>query len=35
MFFLDLTSDPSSKPTQKNFANNVLMNVFTPIVHNK
>jgi len=31
MFFLDLTSDPASTPTQRYFANNVLMNKFTPL----
>jgi hypothetical protein len=35
MFFLDLTSDPSSTPTQRDFANNVLKNEFTPTVQNK
>ncbi len=35
MLFLDLTSDPSSLATERDFANNVLMNEFTPGVQNK
>ena len=35
MFFLYLTADPASTPTQRDFANNVLKNEFTPTVQNK
>jgi hypothetical protein len=37
MFFLDLTSDPTSSTptTRREFANNVLENEFTPTVQNK
>ncbi len=35
IFFLDLTSDPASAPTQREFANNILKNEFTPTVQNK
>jgi hypothetical protein len=33
--FLDLSSDPNSSPTEKDFANNFLKNEFTPGVQNK
>jgi hypothetical protein len=35
MLFLDLTSDPNSSATERDFANNVLRNKFTPGVQNK
>ena len=35
MSFLDLSSDPNSSATEKDFANNVLRNEFTPGVQNK
>ena len=35
MLFLDLTSDPNSSATEKDYANNVLRNEFTPGVQNK
>ena len=35
MLFLDLSSDPNSSATEKDFANNVLRNEFTPGVQNK
>jgi hypothetical protein len=35
MMFLDLTSDPNSSATEKNFANNILCNDFQPRVQNK
>ena len=35
MLYLDLTSDPSSSATEKDYANNVLRNEFTPGVQNK
>ncbi len=35
MLFLDLTSDPNSSATERDFANNVLGNEFTPGVQNK
>ncbi len=35
MLYLDLTSDPSSSATEKDHANNVLRNEFTPGVYNK
>ncbi len=35
MLFLDLTSDPSSSATERDFANNILRNEFTPGVQNK
>ncbi len=35
MLFLDLTSDPGSSATERDFANNVLKNEFTPGVQNK
>ncbi len=35
MLFLDLTSDPNSSATERDFANNVLRNEFTPGVQNK
>ena len=35
MFFMYLTSNPSSTTAQRGFADNVLGNEFTPILHNK
>ena len=35
MLFLDLTSDPSASATEKDYANNILRNEFTPGVQNK
>ena len=35
MLFLDLTSDPNSSATEKDFANNILRNDFQPGVQNK
>ena len=35
MLYLDLTSEPSSSATEKDYANNVLRNDFTPGVQNK
>ncbi len=35
MLFLDLSSDPNSSATEKDFANNILINEFTPGVQNK
>ena len=35
MLFMDLTSDPSSSATERDFASNVLRNEFTPGVQNK
>ena len=35
MLFLDLTSDPNASATERDYANNVLKNDFTPPVQNK
>ena len=35
MLYLDLTSDPSSSATERDFAHNILKNEFTPGVQNK
>jgi hypothetical protein len=35
MLFLDLTSDPNASATEKDYANNILKNDFTPGVQNK
>ena len=35
MLFLDLTSDPNSSATEKDYANNVMRNEFNPGVQNK
>ena len=35
MLFLDLTSDPSSSATKRDFENNILRNEFTSGVQNK
>ncbi len=35
MMFLDISSDPNSSATEKDFSNNVLRKKFTPCVQNK
>jgi hypothetical protein len=35
MLFLDLTSDPNASATERDYANNILKNKFTPGIHNK
>jgi hypothetical protein len=35
MLYLYLTSDPNSSATERDFANNILRNDFTPGVQNK
>ncbi len=35
MLFLDLTSDPGATATERDYANNVLKNDFSPGVQNK
>jgi hypothetical protein len=35
MFFLDLTSDPNSSATERDYANKILRNEFIPGVQNK
>ena len=35
MLFLDLTSDPNSSATEKDFANNILRTDFQPEVQSK
>jgi len=35
MLYLDLTSDPNASATERDYANNVLKNEFTPGVQNK
>ncbi len=35
MPYFDLTSDPNSSATERDFSHNILKNEFTPGVHNK